>query len=56
LLPTTLATMGNIPMADIIAPKARPPATPPITPPTIRCPREMLALGSAVVVMLTSLL
>src|SRR5215203_5700100 len=55
LLPTTLATMGNIPMAAIIAPKTRPPATPPTTPPMIRCLREKLALGSVVVAMPTSL-
>src|SRR5215211_1124773 len=43
LLPTTLATIGSIPIMPIIAPKTSPP-TPPITPPTIRCAHGTLVL------------
>src|SRR5215218_7058974 len=54
LLPTTLATMGSIPISPIIAPKTRPPATPPTTPPIIRCTNEPLAVACVLVAIATS--
>src|SRR5919199_5758497 len=53
-LPTTLATMGSMPIIPIIAPKTRPPAMPPITPPMIRCHSELPALVRVLVAIFTS--
>src|SRR5215207_1601910 len=53
-LPTTIATMGSIPIMAIIAPKMSPPAIPPTTPPMIRCTSEVLAVARVLVAIATS--